>query len=163
MPVTLGGLEMRRHHLTCVATAGTVGSSVKAGTFLEFNPKQLAEWRCFIVALNTVITKLSVKSWENGRKQCIVGWGITSWVFGVMKVEGINLWIGSLISVLFPLHLKLLIWWLGLQASLIFCLFSPLMLIAFGFSKDSLWQNWLFCPQQFLMSPGCHCYSFDTK
>lgn len=65
-----------------------------------------------------------------------------------LKVEEINLWIGSLISVLFPLHFKLLIWWLGLQVSLIFCLFSPLALIAFGFPKDSLWQNWLFCPQQ---------------
>lgn len=29
-PVTLGGLEMRRHHQMCAATAGTVGSWVKA-------------------------------------------------------------------------------------------------------------------------------------
>ncbi len=54
---------MRRHHLTCVATAGTVGSWVKTGNaFLEIHPKQLAERRYLIVALNTVINKLSVKS-----------------------------------------------------------------------------------------------------
>lgn len=86
---------------------------------------------------------------ENGKNNALWGGGGTSRVFSVVKVEGINLWIGSLISVLFPLHLKLLIWWSGLQASLIFCLFPPLMLIAFGFPRDSLWQNWLFCPQQF--------------
>lgn len=73
---------------------------------------------------------------------------------GGLKVEGINLWIGSLISVLFPLHFKLLIWWLVLRASLIFCLFSTLVLIAFGFRKDSRWQTWLLCPQRLLMSPG---------
>lgn len=61
---------MTGHHLTCVATAGTVGSWVNAGnTFLEIHPKQLAEQRYLIVALNTVITKLSVKSGENRRKQ----------------------------------------------------------------------------------------------
>lgn len=45
MPVTLGGLEMRRHHLTCVATAGTVGSWVNAGnTFFGDSPKTIG-WR----------------------------------------------------------------------------------------------------------------------
>lgn len=145
-PVTLGGLEMRGHHLMCVTTAGTVSSWVKArNTFLEIHPKQLAEWHYFIVALNTVITKLSVISWENRKNNASWGGGLLhvcwQWI--------INLWIGSLIRILFPLHFKLLIWWPGLQASLIFCLFSPLMLIAFAFSKDSLWQNWFFWPQQF--------------
>lgn len=77
-PVTLDALGMKTHHL-CVATAGTVSSCLKpCNTFLEIHPKQLAELRYLIVALNTVITKLPVKSLENRRQQYIMGWEITS-------------------------------------------------------------------------------------
>lgn len=99
-PVTLGGLEMRRHHLTCVATAGTAGSWVNARDafffffFGEIHPKQLADWRYLIVALNTVITKLSVKflreykqnnelqGREGGIASCVLAvWRLKEWTY----------------------------------------------------------------------------------
>lgn len=84
---------------------------------------------------------------------------------GGLKVEGMNLWIGSLISVFYFLSTSnLLIWWLGLRASLIFCLFPPLVLIAFGFffsPKDSLCDKADFSAHSgFNEPPGCRC---DTK
>lgn len=150
MPVTLGGLGMRRHHLTCMATAGTVGSWVNAGytSFLEIHPKHLAELHYLIVGLNTVITKLPVKSWVNRRKQCITGMG--DYFTSVERCEG---WRNEPMNripyqrfISSPLQIAYLMIRAANVSDLLFI--SPLTLIAFGFPKDSLWQNWLFCPQQ---------------
>ena len=55
--------------------------------FLEIHPKQLADWRYLIVALNTVITKLSVKFLreykQNNELQGWEGGGIASCVLAV--------------------------------------------------------------------------------
>lgn len=82
---------MRRHHLTCVATAGRVGSWVNAGnTFLEIHPKQLAE-RCYlIVVLNTVITSVSQILREK-KKTMNLGAGDYFMSVDGLKVEEINL------------------------------------------------------------------------
>ena len=55
--------------------------------FSEIHPKQLADWRYLIVALNTVITKLSVKflrEYKQNNELVGGGWGgIASCVLAV--------------------------------------------------------------------------------
>lgn len=78
-PVTLGGLEMRRHHLTCVATAGTAGSWVNARDAFFFffwgdSPKTigwLALFNCRVEYCNyktvsQILERIQAKQWIAG-------------------------------------------------------------------------------------------------